>query len=332
MKLILVLTLLLSSTLGFTQTKFKVSDYKNRITDLAPYKTLHQQILRSYKSQIDSIISRLVTGIEYESGLKNNKLTVSLYEKMLVKLMVKRVFINELQNQLAPVDLSKYAYNKKGEKVFQTDKLKINLEKEITSQLDEILKKNTLGYHFINDLKIRIVRVTLIEASLDTFKAVGSGLLAQIVAQGVGGAAFKTAMMSLGSEIFVSVGVGAILNILTFPLHAYRAPPESIWTDILRENPEMIINPEWMRYAGSSDDPWFTHAYSLLRRTKDMEKAMDTLLKKEEQEFIRQVTSIEKAKNFKVESTQKPIVAVDNTYVAKPRLVDIPPFWALKLK
>src|SRR5690606_14800392 len=125
MKIFLILTLVFSSSLSFAQTRFKVSDYKNRISDLAPYKTLHQQILRSYKSQIDSIISRLATGIEYESGIKNNKLTVSLYERMLVKLLVKRVFINELQKQIAPIDLNKYAYNKKGEKVFKTEKLKI---------------------------------------------------------------------------------------------------------------------------------------------------------------------------------------------------------------
>jgi len=139
-------------------------------------------------------------------------------------------------------------------------------------------------------------------------------------------------MVTLGSEIFVSVGLGAVLNVLTFPLHAYRAPPESIWTDILRKNPEMIINPEWMRYAGSNDDPWYTHSYSLLRRTDEMEDIMDKLLKKEEQEFIKQVTSINKAKDYKPEPTQKPFVAIDNTYVAKPRMIDLPPFWAMKLK
>lgn len=332
MKSFLIFIMLLSSSFAVAQTKFKVSSNKNLIRDLSPYKVLHQQILRSYKSQIDSEISRLITGLEYEINSKSDKFVIKQYEQLLAKLLVKRILINELQNQLAPVNLNDFAYNKKGLKVFQTEKLKINLEKEITIQLDEFAKKNTLGYHFISDLKTRIVRVTLLDLSFDTFKAIGSGLMAQIIAQGVSGAAFKTAMISLGSDIFVSVGVGTILNILTFPLHAYRAPPESIWNDILRKNPEMIINPEWMRYAGSNDDPWFTHAYSLLRNTDEMEKAMDKLLKNEEQSFIKTVIAVDKYKNFKPESTKKPLIVQDNTYVVKPRIIDLPPFWAMRLK
>src|SRR5690606_5179733 len=160
--------MLLSSSFAVAQTKFKVSSNKNLIRDLSPYKVLHQQILRSYKSQIDSEISRLITGLEYEINSKSDKFVIKQYEQLLAKLLVKRILINELQNQLAPVNLNDFAYNKKGLKVFQTEKLKINLEKEITIQLDEFAKKNTLGYHFISDLKTRIVRVTLLDLSFDT--------------------------------------------------------------------------------------------------------------------------------------------------------------------
>jgi hypothetical protein len=176
---------------------------------------------------------------------------------------------------------------------------------------------------------------------METFKAVGSGLLAKIVIQGVSGAAVKSAVISMGSEIFVSAGTATILGILTFPLHAYRLPPETIWTDILEEHPELILNPEWMRYAGSSDDPWWTHAYSILRRTERMEEALEKFLNKEENEFKSRVIAIYKIKDLPKEPkvskgeefqpeyfTKQPI---DNTRVYRPIVfIDALPGWAQK--
>lgn len=332
MKLLFIFISIFTSSFVFSQTKFTVSENKTLIRDLAPYKKIHQKILNSYQAQIDSEISRLITGLEYENGSKSDRFAISKYEQLLAKLLVKRILINELQIQLISADLNKIARNREGLSVFKTNRYKLNIELKIIERLDELGKKNSLSYHFISDLKARIIRTTLTDIAIDTFQSIGSGLMAQIIAQGVGSAVFKTALVSLGTDIFVSIGAGTILNVLTFPLHAYRAAPETVWTDILRTNPEMIINPEWMRYAGSDDDPWYTHAYALLRRTRDMEKALDKLLKNEEQYFMKIVTDGERINNYKPEVSNNSRVIQDNTYVSKPRRIDLPPFWAIRKK
>jgi hypothetical protein len=177
------------------------------------------------------------------------------------------------------------------------------------------------------------------DVAIHTYKAIGSGLLAKIVLKGVSGTAVKSAVISLGSEVFVSAGTATILSILTFPLHAYRLPPEHVWTNILEEHPELILNPEWMRYAGSSDDPWWSHAYAILRRTDRMEERLEKFLNKEEIVFKSKVTAIYKIHDLpaKTETPKKDYrfvdtrPAVDGTYVHRNYIIrDIVPFWAIK--
>lgn len=94
-----------------------------------------------------------------------------------------------------------------------------------------------------------------------------------------------------------------------------------------------------MRKAKSQDHPWVAHCYTILRRTQSLEKILDSNLKKEENSFISAVVSINKLEDpkplknepkdrFKIEP---PKVAIDNTYVHRPKMIlEIVPFWAQK--
>lgn len=339
-KLITFLALSLSIS-AFAQHRLKVPEGVINIRSLKLAKTNHLIILGSYRTQIDSEIKRLATGIEFESSRKAPKLALKSYDRLMIDLIVKRIFVTELENQLRPVDLDKDYKVEKPKKIFNTENIKIDLAKQIGVQLDQVLgEEHNLGHHFLEEFKHHLIVDSVKHVGLETFKAIGSGLLAKMVIQGVSGAAVKSAVISMGSEIFVSAGTATILGILTFPLHAYRLPPETIWTDILDKHPELILNPEWMRYAGSSDDPWWTHAYAILRRTERMEESLDKFLKKEESEFKSAVTQIYKIKDlsetvkdgskldWKFEDSRP---AVDNTYVYIQKVVIDPvPFWALK--
>src|SRR5690606_22148646 len=143
-------------------------------------------------------------------------------------ILIKKAFIQNLESQLNKVNPDTF---KRGT-LFNTENIKIDLTKEIETNLKKLPQKD-FGHYFIEDLKGRLVRETLSTVAVSTYQAVGSGLLTKVIANGVGQAALKGALISMGSEIFVSVGRGSILTLLTFPLHGYRAPPESIWSDIL---------------------------------------------------------------------------------------------------
>lgn len=340
MKKFITLLALSLSLSAFAQHRLKVPEGVINLRSLKLAKTNHMIILGSYRSQIDSEIKRLANGIEIESS-RAPKMAINAYDRLMVDLIIKRIFVTELENQLRPVDLDKDYKVEKPKKIFNTENIKIDLAKQIGIHLDEVLgEDHNLGVHFLEEFKHHLIVDTVKHVGLETFKAVGSGLLAKMVIQGVSGAAVKSAVISMGSEIFVSAGTATILGILTFPLHAYRLPPETVWTDILDEHPELILNPEWMRYAGSSDDPWWSHSYAILRRTEHVEKALDKFLKTEEKEFKSRVVNIYKIKDLpkEVKKTdeldwkfQDSRQAIDNTYVYVPKVfIDPVPFWAEK--
>jgi hypothetical protein len=335
MNIILVLITLVISSPIYAQKHFKVPSDDRRITSLKNTFDNHKIILKTYRTLLDSQIKRLVTGLEYESLLKENKHKIKPYETLLVKLLIKKVFVHNLEAQLNKVNPHSF---KRGI-LFNTENVKIDLSKEIEVSFKNLPQKD-FGHYFLEDLKSRLIRETLSTVAVSTYQAVGSGLLTKIIANGVGQAAFKTALISMGSEIFVSVGRGSILTALTFPLHGYRAPPESIWSDILEVNPELIINPEWMKYAGCNDDPWFTHGYALLRRTDRLERAFNRFLDNEEKDFQSRVTNISNLKKIEIQKAESkptrydhPVMAVDGTYVHRNIYIEkLPPFWAQKKK
>lgn len=296
----------------------------------------HLIILTKYRSQIDSEIKRLVAGLEYESSRKESALQIPHYRKLLMSLIVKRIFVQSLESQLKAVDLDKVVRTSPRVNVFNTDAIKIDLEKEMSIHLDQVLDEKNIGHYFLKDLKTNLIKETVKTVAVKTYQSIGSGLLAKIVTNGISQAALKSTVLSLGSKIFVSAGTTSLLSLLTFPLHAYRLPPETIWTDILEENPELILNPEWMRYAGSSDDPWFTHDYAVQRRTKNMERSLKKFLQIEENSFQKSVMGISKIKEFKLQQKEPKYddhlrAKQDGTYVHKNYIIlDFPPFWAAK--
>lgn len=337
MKLI-TLILLLFSISTHAQIRFKVPSDKSVIKSLKTTKENHLIILKAYRSQIDSEIKRLAHGIDYETDAGAPKIALRSYDRLMIDLLVKRIFVSELEKQLQSVDLDLHYAKDRKKLVFNSENIKIDLSKQIGIHLDQVLSKdNTIAHYALKDFKKRLIEDTLKTVAVKTYKAIGSGLLAKIVVEGVSSAALKSAFMSLGSEVFVKAGTGTLLTILTLPLHGYRLPPEDVWTDILEDHPELILNPEWMKYAGSTDDPWYSHGYALLRRTERMEKTLSKFLKKEESEFKSRVVSIYKLKDLPKETPKKEISnghhkpAIDNTYVHRPVLIhDIVPFWAIK--
>ena len=334
MKILWMISILLTSLTLSAQNRFHVPTDKSLIRNYKNTQDNHLIILRTYHNQIESEIRRLIEGIEYESS-SNNISKVTALKKYFSELVIKNILIGQLEKQLLSINLDTHLKQNRIKPVFNTDQLSIDLQKEINIQLKSLHQNGLLSEFLLEELKDEIIKETLKATGKIVFSSIGSGLLTKIVTQGVSTAALKSAVISIGSEAFIKAGQGMIITILTLPLHAYRLPPEHVWTDILKKNPEIIINPEWMKYAGSNDDPWLSHGYALLRRTKIMEDRLTDLLDKEEHDFLNQIQTI--CKIGQVSGSKDPLrsrnnVAVaDATYVYrhKPYLPSVP-FWALK--
>jgi len=334
MNTILLFILLLGSFTIQAQSTFKLTKKMTYPRSQDENKINHMIILGKYRAQIDSEIKRLVTGLEYESIREERAFQIPSYQKLLLNLLVKRIFVQSLESQLNAVDLNKVVTTNPRKKVFNTDNINVDLEKEMNIHLDEVLDEKNIGHYFLNDLKKNLIKETIKNVAVKTYQSVGSGLLAKLVTTGISQAALKSTVIGLGSKVFVSAGTTSLLSLLTFPLHAYRLPPETIWTDILEKNPELILNPEWMRYAGSSDEPWSTHDYAVQRRASSMERALKRFIQTEEQAFQKSVTSISKMKKIEIDPKVKIIyddlrAKPDGTYVHKNNIIpDYVPFWA----
>ena len=352
-KLLLSFFLLVGSQGAFSQHYFKVPASTNKVE----FNFCHANqnvIYDQYLKVLDSQIARLTYGLDFEISIKSPDYKIRSYTKSLLDLVVKRIFVDELKRQFNVIHLnSRFGDGVKpniklnSPKVFNLDDLKIDIHSSFKSVLNNAIrdhKKQTIPRHILEEFKKELVQELVAEFAKSAYKAIGSGLVAKIIAgtlltelaKGVG----KAALMSFGAAVIKGAVKGTILSILTAPLYGARKPPETIWRKIYTKHPELILNPEWMKEAGSPDHPWWTHCASLLRHTESLEKTLQKILTNEESEFIRNMTEINEMRDPEVVRQeelyryQNRATPRDNTYV-RPVMINVPktintPAWAFK--
>jgi hypothetical protein len=310
------------------QYLFKSSPDKSKLQNLVDTKHNQLIILSMYRDQIDSEVRRIAEGIEFENSIKNLDRVKKLNEYFLI-LLLKRVLISEIENQLKASNLDQDLVKKTT--ILNTEAMKIDLVKEIGEHLDSTLKSQHLPQHVLETFKSNLIDEALKSFGKKIYKNLGKGLLKKILISGVSNSTLNSVMMSIASEAFLEAGVGTVAHVLTLPLHGYKATPEQSWLDVIKKNPEMIVNPEWMQYAGIEESPWYVHGYAILRHSDQMEKYFYTLLQNEEKEFKETIRII----YYPVKTENEKLVAaepkVDNTRVYVERLIDQDlPFWAIQ--
>lgn len=332
----LLLALLISAP-AFSQT-FKVSENSGR-TDLNLCQENHNIILNKMLRQTDSQIVRLTRGIDEETQVHQPEYRLNAYHGLLHDLIIKRIIFNEIKKQLNARKLKDFFearenYNKPY--LIPAD-IKVDLDKEFSSVLKGIIgPKLDLTPEFQQKLRKKLESEAKKSFMNARYREVGASIFTQLTANVISNG-LKSITLSLGSKIFINAAKGSIITLLTFPLHGYRLPPETLWTDLLEKHPELIFVPEWMKHGGISDHPWFSHCNAIQRRTKQMERPLATILKLEESTFINSVISIDNMQDPKTIKTPEsnglyPKPVVDNTYVKPPVLIDqqLPPAWAIK--
>jgi hypothetical protein len=330
MRNLFILVLLISSFPCFGQFLLKPATDKSKLKSLTDTKHNHMLILNLYKDQIDSELRRIAGGIEFEILAKNEIRTKKLNEYFL-SILLKRVLVSEIEKQLKSKDLDLLV--SKNELVLNTESIEINLVKEIGSHLNASIGNKDFSQHTLVTFKSNLISEALKESGKKLYQSIGNGLLKKILSSGISNSALNSVVMSIASEAFIEAGVGTIAHVLTFPLHGYRIAPEQSWLDVLKKNPEMIINPEWMKYLGIEENPWYVHGYALLRHTVKMEQYAYTLIQREEIEFRETVRLIYNLKIIENEKLTVSETKIDNTKVHIDHLMDQElPFWAIQKK
>jgi hypothetical protein len=298
--LFLSLTLSLSA---FTQT-FKLQESSSRANyDICQEN--HNRILNKFIAQTDSQIERMLNGLQIEFHENAPDFKINYYKEVLNELIVKRIFFAELSKQLNSQKMSQPGNPEYPSKLkfLNPDAIKIDLGSQYQKTLEQIVnaKNIKIGTDFLKEIRNDLIKETVKSMVSSRFRQIGAGIFARVVMNQTGriatGQIVKTATLHFGSEIFVSVGTGLLLNLLTFPLHAYRLPPETEWTDLLKEHPETIIVPEWMTKAGLQDPPWMAHCNAIQRRTRYMEEALSKAIKSDEAEFKASIRDIYQMSN-----------------------------------
>lgn len=335
-------TILATLTLSASaQTSFKMTDASRVEFDVCQEN--HNIILDKFIKQTESQAARLMKGIQIEAKLYTPEFKINSYKNVLTDVIIKRIIYVELKKQLNRESMKGF-FSKKGNynKPFLNDQaIVVDLNQQIPAALKQIKITHNVkvAQDKLDDIKNGIIQDAALGLISKRYRQIGAGVFARIVGGSAGRVAtsqvLKSATMSLGSKLFISASKGIVIDLVTLPLHGYRLPPETLWTDLLDEYPELIIVPEWMHKAKINDHAWGAHCSAIQRRTKLMDERFARALKIEEKEYIKRLSYINEMPDEKPElekeipSYYRP-VAVDNTYVKKPVIIrgSLPPYWA----
>jgi hypothetical protein len=350
-KVFTVLALTLTTQVAFGQKYFTVPENKNKVEYVYCQKN-QNVIYDQYIRLIDSQIARLVYGLDYETSIKSPDYKLTAYKALLVDLIIKRLFVDELKRQFNISKLnniygtgSQAGFKNFQGKIFDLEKIQIDIDSFVNKSLSKAIsdhKRHTLPNHILDEFKKELIKGVIKNFAKSAYKTLGSGLIAKMIA-GTASAEIaknmtRSAFMSFGASVIKGAAQGTLLTLLTAPLMGGRKPPETIWREIYSKYPELILNPEWMTEAGSPDHPWMTHCASLLRQSESLEKALDKILTSEERNFKHSMATINEMRD--PEEVQRDnlyqhnyyAAPRDNTYVkpiVRPQAqTEIIPFWA----
>jgi hypothetical protein len=280
----------------------------------------HREILEEYEEQISSESLRILNGIRYEKENQTPQTAVRAYEQLAGKIFIKKMLAQNLVDQINSA-IQRLNATKSPQVLFSSREI---LTTE-NIQLDRRLKLNQA----LDELTHEYIKELMIETGLDLGKGIYHAVSGNIL-KGITAASIGKASLSFGVHAIKGAGITFLLNLLTKPLKGARLPPETIWVEILEKNPELILNPEWMKEAGSPDAPWMTHCLALERKRTHIFEALETLVSNEENLFKSEVSKI----NASTKPVQiKTAAPADQTAVYNPIRSQLNqseiPFWAI---
>ena len=281
---------------------FKLQENTNR-ADLKICQANHNMIIDKFISSTELQIARLIRGIDIESKnlfLDIDTQTLDEYKVYLLELVAKKLFFERLKEQLNQKEFENYIseWGRMPGVILRPENIEIQLEEELPRTLEEIVASFNLKIspNNLDALNHYLITTTLTQVLAIRLAKMAATLGSNIVLGFFGVEGGKFILRSLTKSTLKGAlrgaGLGLVLNIAVLPLKGSRLPPEELWTRLLRDYPELILVPEWMGKAKIYDHPWYSHCNTIQRRTNQMEKALETALESDENNFIEKLTFI----------------------------------------
>ncbi len=276
MKKLTFIFVTLFMSFAHSQTIFKVNSDYNKMS-LNECQANQNTVFKYHLEQMDSQIARLINGIQIETLNGKEEEILKLYRQYLLELLVERLSIEEMSKQLDRIHLKSVVegnYTAKVPKmVFTTENLNLDLEKNIARLIEEILTENTFNFKkfFIDELKKDVLKDLRKALLKKVYNYVQHQFISGFITHAMMSPTSQMTLVSFGSHMLHGFAKGMLIKLITMPFRGYRLTAEDAWMDILRDYPEVILNPEWMIPAELQDEVWYSQCISFHRKTKYME-------------------------------------------------------------
>jgi hypothetical protein len=248
------------------------------------------KLMGSYLFVLKSQMARMIAGINYESYKNPQSRTVKYYQNYLGELMFQSAYIADLYYQLKKYDIDTAC------KAFAF--------KEVQIDRDDLIKRLELAqFHgekegLISQVSQGIASAMVENVLQDVVMGTGRVIRNMIIQRAISGG-IKALKNSVSTSMIRGVVIGAakgvVIGFVIDQLKSGTIPPETTWMEIAGKNPELLLNPEWMRQAGvQTQMPWNVHIAAHRNKPERMESLKHSLLKRTKQMFIARVLELSK--------------------------------------
>jgi hypothetical protein len=297
---------------------------------------LYDKIIENSHQQI----AELLEIIDHEYRISPESRKLKLYNALLLKLVLKDIWYGQMKKQLATKSLYLrfLAANKtNSELLLGLENINVDLPTEMIKSIDQSLLLKGITIYGLRYIRRQLLIETLSQIVSGSFKFVitheGVAAISSLLAGTVTAEAFTKAStivgLNLSKAILTSVAKGAIITILTLPLHGYTSSPVQQWMDLLELAPELILNPDARDLGKSRFDRrgalsalnWETHCLAMVRNTSQMEFHFNKLVEKNNDLFHDQLNFIINISNLVIPNREYSEIKIDKTYVKKNRIL-----------
>lgn len=257
----------------------------------------HSKIYDKALAQVETQLEAFNDDFEkFATSKERPELRQESYRKLFATLLVKKVMLQKLKQQFNSRSLHDFlqaehlrlstlkqkdpAYRIRPFLIYE--QIEMDLEKALKNEISNFsVNRNAIVANYFKLTVGWQFTKTVLTSTFSLFYKVGAGLFAHLSAS-----AMKAMFLNIGSQLFINAAKGTIITLLVDPFLGARLPPETEWTDLLDDYPELIIFPEWMLKAKVGDGfAWQTHCQALTTRTSHMERRLEHFLKKDQKDF-----------------------------------------------
>lgn len=286
----------------------------------------------SYLHGLKTQMARLMMGVTIEQGRNPKGKTAEYYQRYLGELMFQSAYVTNLYHQLKKYDLDTAC------RAFSFSEVK--LEKE------DLLKRLQLAathgeeegllIQLSEGIANAMVENVLQDVVMGTSRVIKNMVIQRAITGGI--SALKSSLNpGVLRGVVIGAAKGVVVGFVVDQLKSGTIPPWTTWMEMVQKDPELLLNPEWMRAAGHPTQwPWQVHQQAHRNQPERMKGLAKHLYKHSETQFQSRIYYLSKREEQEQQEAQRrkfPTAPAESTAVKLPlnRELDFP-YWARKTK